>query len=82
VSKQDLEATYQLEQLEQDLNDLKDLSEELTWLIEVMRDFQGLWEVLSLVNRHRLIRCLVNRVVLDEANGQMRVYLADFCAAA
>lgn len=50
----------------------------LGWLPKTFPGFTELWEVLNLRNRQRLIRMLVEEVVVEEAEGLLRIRLRDF----
>lgn len=45
--------------------------------METLRDFDGLWEVLTPRNRQRLVCALVEEVTVDEQNGRVIVRLVD-----
>lgn len=49
----------------------------LGWLPQAFPGFTELWEVLNLRNRHRLIRLLVEDVVVEEGEGVLRIRLRD-----
>ena len=39
--------------------------------------FDKVWDTLSSENRGRLVRAIVDRVEVDEPNGDVKAYLAD-----
>ncbi len=49
-----------------------------TWIASCLRDFGEVWDVLSPVNRGRLLRAVVERVDLDDASGEVRIELMQF----
>jgi DNA invertase Pin-like site-specific DNA recombinase len=51
------------------------------WLSLTLRSFDETWPHLSLVNRNRLVRALVERVEVDQVNGEMVLDLVDAEAA-
>jgi hypothetical protein len=51
--------------------------QEASWLVETLSEFESLWEVFTPRNRQRLVRILVEEVVVDEREGEVRVRLTD-----
>ena len=51
--------------------------EEGSWLVQTLSDFQSLWDAFTPRNRQRLVRALVEEVVVDERAGEVRVRLTD-----
>lgn len=51
--------------------------QEAAWLVETLTEFESLWEVFTPRNRQRLVRILVEEVVVDERVGKVRVRLTD-----
>ncbi|MCP3167392.1 recombinase family protein [Myxococcus qinghaiensis] len=49
---------------------------EVAWVAQALADFDAVWDALTAVNRGRLLRALVGRVVMNEATGHVDVYLA------
>jgi DNA invertase Pin-like site-specific DNA recombinase len=52
--------------------------QEVSWLIQMLANFDRMWEVLPLRNRQRLVRALLEAVVVDEAGREARIRLANF----
>ena len=51
--------------------------QEAEWLVTTLGDFEALWEVFTPLNRQRLVRTLVEEVIVDEARSEVVVRLAD-----
>jgi hypothetical protein len=51
--------------------------EEAGWLAQTLSDFDPLWELLTPQNRQRLVRALVEEVVVHEQDGKVLIRLAD-----
>ncbi|MCP3169978.1 recombinase family protein [Myxococcus qinghaiensis] len=49
---------------------------EAAWVAQALADFDAVWDALTATNRGRLLRALVGRVVVNEATGQVDVYLS------
>jgi site-specific DNA recombinase len=75
-------ANARLADVERDLTDLDAVEIEAAWVASCLADFRSIWDVLTLDNRTRLLRAVVDRVVVDEAANELHVYMADLGAAA
>ena len=51
--------------------------QEPSWLVRTLSEFEPLWEVFTPRNRQRLVKALVEDVIVDESEGKVRVRLAD-----
>lgn len=47
------------------------------WVVETLARFDAVWDALTPENRRRLVRALVERVVVDEAAGTIEAFLLD-----
>ena len=56
---------------------LKDTDVEIEWVKSCLTGFDRVWDTLSSENRGRLVRAIVERVEVDEPNGDVRAFLAD-----
>ncbi|MBU8900708.1 recombinase family protein [Corallococcus sp. M34] len=65
-----------LAQVERALDAVKGEEMEVAWVAQSLADFSVVWDALTTVNRGRLLRALVGRVVVNEATGQVDVHLA------
>jgi len=72
------EEVTQLVTLDRSLAKLEHQIQEVTWLIQMLLNFDRMWEVLTLQNRQRLVWALLEEVVIDEAAGEARIHMADF----
>jgi DNA invertase Pin-like site-specific DNA recombinase len=63
--------------VERRLGALTSLEVEGAWVERALREFDGMWELLTLDNRARLVRAVVTAVEIDQAAGQVTVRLAD-----
>lgn len=72
-----LEVSEEALRLDRELIKLDLQIREAEWLERTLEDFEGLWEVLTPVNRQRLVRTLVEEVIVDEARGEVVVRLVD-----
>jgi DNA invertase Pin-like site-specific DNA recombinase len=50
---------------------------EIGWVADTLARFDAAWDALNDENRSRLVRCLVERVVVDEPSGQVTAELVD-----
>lgn len=48
---------------------------EADWIAAALRDFGALWQAMTPENRIRLVRAVVDRVEVDEANGTIEAHL-------
>ena len=51
---------------------------EVGWVAEMLVKFDRIWDVLSIENRARLVRAIVERVEVDEPSGRVTAVLVDF----
>ena len=51
--------------------------QEAAWLVQTLAEFDVLWDVFTPRNRQRLVRALVEEVVVDERAGEVMVRLVD-----
>jgi len=51
--------------------------QEAAWLVQTLSNFESLWDAFTPRNRQRLVRALVEEVVVDERAGEVTVRLAD-----
>ena len=49
---------------------------EAEWIDRCLRDFTGVWDVLTNENRGRLLRAIIERVDYDGKSGEIRVTLS------
>jgi hypothetical protein len=66
-----------LERIERELAQLDDARVEADWLAQTLAEFDAVWNVLTPENQTRLVRAVVERVVVDEATGSVKMYVAD-----
>lgn len=55
---------------------------EVEWVAQALADFDAVWDALVPANRGRLLRALIERVVVNDATGCVDVYLAQSDEAA
>ncbi|HET9622921.1 MAG TPA: recombinase family protein [Kofleriaceae bacterium] len=67
----------QLSAAEDELSRLEALESEGSWIGHCLRDFDGIWDVLTPANRARLVRAVVEHIKVDEPAGKITVTLAD-----
>ena len=65
-----------LSETEHALSALAAAEENATWVVDALRRFDDVWDVLTPYNRGRLVRALVDKVVYDDASGAVEVHLA------
>lgn len=53
---------------------------DLFHVIGALRDFNLVWEAMTIPNRGRLLRALLDRVVVEETSGRVDIHLVDFAA--
>ena len=70
-------AQERLRSVEERLEKLGHVRAEAAWTAETLAAFDRLWETLTEDNRARLVRCLVERVVVNEAANALRIELID-----
>jgi hypothetical protein len=71
------EAEVQLRDVERKLATLDQAEIDGLWVARMLRDFDQVWDVMTVENRGRLVRALVRRVVVDEDAGTCEVELLD-----
>jgi len=69
-----------LAEVERTLKALEEQRAEGEWVARALGDFARVWEVLTPPNRGRLLRALVEKVVVDERGEQVEVHLVNFAA--
>jgi prefoldin subunit 5 len=69
-----------LAEVERTLEALEEQRAEGEWVARALGDFDCVWEVLVPPNRGRLLRALVEKVVVDERSEQVEVHLVNFAA--
>jgi len=79
--------TQRLAAAERQLNDasraidrLETTAAEVKHVIGALRDFKLVWEAMTIPNRGRLLRAVLDRVVVDETSGDVEIHLVDFAA--
>jgi site-specific DNA recombinase len=70
-----------LDRVERELAALVDARVEADWLERTLGEFDAVWDALTPENQGRLIRAIVDRVVVDEATGSVKMYVADLACA-
>jgi hypothetical protein len=70
-----------LDRIERELAALADARVEADWLERTLREFDELWDALTSENQERLVRAVVERVVVDEASGAIKMFVADLASA-
>lgn len=78
----DTDAYFRFIDLDRKAARMREGLEGLQWLAGVLEHFSNLFEVLTPLNQQRLIRTLVERVVVDESKGLIQVQLMDLLGAA
>lgn len=73
----DPDALKQHEQLRRQMMACSETIGEMTWLADTLTDFDTLWELLNPLNRQRLVRALVQEVVIQEREGRVQIRLVD-----
>ncbi len=69
-----------LARIERELVVLQEANVDRKWVETSFGRFQDLWEALTNEHRERLVRAIVERVVVDDANGSVKMYVADLAA--
>jgi site-specific DNA recombinase len=70
----------QLVAADRDLASLDRNEVETTWVAACLADFDKVWDVLTLENRGRLVRAVIQRVEVDQPASQVRVFITDLGA--
>jgi site-specific DNA recombinase len=73
-------AETRLAAIGRELAELEAVVVEASWVASCLEEFHPIWDVLTPENRGRLLRAVVERVVVDEAANQLHVFLADLSA--
>ena len=71
-------AERQLAGAERALAQLDSVAQEFRHVVRSLRDFRAVWEAMTVPNRGRLCRALLDHVEIDEASGQIQIHLLDF----
>jgi site-specific DNA recombinase len=74
--------TQRLREIDQEIAALVSREVEAAWVTKTLRDFDGLWDAMTEANRRRLLHALVEKIVIDEPNGEIAVHLFDVAALA
>ena len=71
------EAENRLSNVEYALDQLPRIDAEKTWVTTTVERFDSIWETMSPLNRGRLVKLLVKKVVVDEKKGTVTAVLTD-----
>jgi hypothetical protein len=78
-------ATSELEQLKQAAGDVaRQLAEvaerqyDLQWVARALSNFRTLWDAMTSINRGRLMRGLLEKIIVHEASGKVEIHFANF----
>ncbi len=71
------EAENRLSNVEYALDQLPRIDAEKTWVTTAVERFDSIWETMSPLNRGRLVKLLVKKVVVDEEKGSVTAILTD-----
>lgn len=66
----------QLEQVERDLGSLAQAEVDARWVARALADFDGVWGLMTIENRGRLVRALVKGVSVNGGTGSVRIEMA------
>ena len=72
------DAERRFAQVDRELAELNGLAADAAWVADTLRDFARVWHVLTIPNRGRLLRAVIDHVTVDEASGRADVHLVDF----
>jgi site-specific DNA recombinase len=64
--------------VERQLSSLDSHEVEVGWVTRTLRDFQKVWNVLTPSNQGRLLRAVLDKVVVDDGSGRVDVHVASF----
>lgn len=64
-----------LAEVERALDAIEGEKVEAAWVAQALANFDAVWDALTAINRGRLLRALVGRVVVNEATGRVDVHL-------
>lgn len=70
----------QLAKVRRDWDEVDGLAADGAWVTQALADFGTIWKALTMGNQGRLLRALVEKVVVHEAAGRAEVHLVDFSA--
>lgn len=73
------QAERELAEIESALATLDGTVAESEWVEKTLADFGRVWEAMTLSNRARLLRALVDKVIVDEAKGTVEVHFGGRC---
>jgi DNA invertase Pin-like site-specific DNA recombinase len=71
-------AETQLAEARREWAELDGLVTDAAWVADTLTDFGQIWDVLTTGNKGRLLRALIDHVVVNEAAGQLEIHLVDF----
>ena len=72
------ELENRLQQVELQIVELSRQKLDAEWIAETLHHFENVWQHMTLTNRHRLLRAMVNKVIIDEPNETVEVIIVDF----
>jgi DNA invertase Pin-like site-specific DNA recombinase len=73
----DAKAMNRLLEVDRSLARLESHLQEAVWLAQTLMNFDSLWDAFTPRNRQRLVRALVEEVIVDERAGEVTVKLAN-----
>jgi site-specific DNA recombinase len=59
-------------------DDLLGVVAETEWVTSALAEFTTVWDVLTVPNRGRLLRALIDRIAVDEASNRVEIHLIQF----
>ncbi len=68
----------QMQDLECRINALNDSQADFAWVVKTLKNFEVLWQTMTLENRQRLVLVLVREVVVNEATDTATVVMRDW----
>jgi nucleoside-triphosphatase THEP1 len=51
---------------------------DVKWVARVLSNFHAVWTAMTPINRGRMMRGLVEKIVVDEASGKVVIHFNDF----
>jgi DNA invertase Pin-like site-specific DNA recombinase len=75
-------AERELAAARKELASLEAIEADVKWVIRALQDFERVWDVLNAQNRGRLLRALLDRVIVDAGSGQVSIHFVDINVAA
>jgi hypothetical protein len=75
-------AQGELDAVDQKLAVLEYADADVSWVLEALSDFAGLWDLMTPDNRQRLVSALVERIEVSEEDHQIQIRLARLSEAA